>query len=86
MVGLASCFLDWFDVVEFDDWNFVFGVLFINIFFSINDLFDDFDDGSLIQIDFGNQFIIVYQDCIEVRLVFELDLLFIIFIFIVEKE
>jgi hypothetical protein len=86
MAGLASCFPDRFEVAEPDDWNPAFGVPLINTSFSINDLLDDLDDGSLIQTDFGNRLTIVYQDRIEARPAFELDPLPTIPVPIAEKE
>lgn len=86
LVGLASCFPERFEVAEPENWNPAFGVPLINTSFSINDLLDDLDDGSLIQTDNANRLTVVYQDRIEADPEFDLDPLPTIPIPISEKE
>ena len=82
----TGCFPENFDVAEPEDWNPAFGVPLINTSFSINDLLDDLDDGSLIQTDIANRLTVVYQDRIEVDPEFEIEPIPNIPIPIVDKE
>lgn len=86
VAGLSACFPDRFEVAEPENWNPAFGVPLINTSFTINDLLDDLDDGSLIQTDMANRLTVVYQDHIVVRPDFEIDPLPTIPVSIVNKE
>lgn len=75
MAGLASCFPDRFEVAEPENWNPAFGIPLINTTFSIDDLLDGLDDGSLLQTDISNRLTIVYEDRIEASPTFNIDAL-----------
>lgn len=83
---LSGCFPERFEVAAPENWDPAFGVPLINTSFSINDLLDDLDDGSLIQTDIANRLTVVYQDRLAVDPEFEIDPLPTIPIPIVEKE
>lgn len=86
LLVISSCFPDRFEVAEPENWNPAFGVPLINTSFSINDLLEDLDDGSLIQTDIANRLTVVYTDRIEVAPEFDIGPLPTIPIPIMQKE
>lgn len=86
LAGLSACFPDRFEVAEPEDWNPAFGVPLIQTAFSVDDLLEALDEGSLVQSDAANRLAIVYQERLQAVPEFEVELPPLIPITVTEKE